>query len=99
MILSGEITGSQVIYLLYDQGILNSTTAEDYDAFTSGVLGGYEFMYRKIKKPEITPARLALDPRSGIIVVTDPSTGDVKAMAVYPSDDNKRLTTGIDSDY
>ncbi|MDD6404886.1 MAG: penicillin-binding transpeptidase domain-containing protein [Clostridiales bacterium] len=99
MILSGEITGSQVIYLLYDQGILNSTTDEDYEAFTSGVLGGYEFMYRKIKKLEITPAMLALDPCSGSIVVTDPSTGDVKAMAVYPSYDNNRLTNVIDSDY
>ena len=50
MILSGEITGSQVIYLLYDQGILNSTTDEDYEEFTSGVLSNFEFIYRKIKK-------------------------------------------------
>ncbi|MFR5028084.1 MAG: hypothetical protein ACLTDF_04290 [Coprococcus sp.] len=65
MILSGEITGSQVIYLLYDQGILNSTTDEDYEEFTSGVLSNFEFIYRKIKKLEITPAMLALDPCSG----------------------------------
>ena len=99
MILSGEITGSQVIYLLYDQGILNSTTDEDYEAFASGVMGGYEFMYRKIKKLEITPAMLALDPCSGSIVVTDPDTGAVKAMAVYPSYDNNKLTNVIDPDY
>lgn len=99
MILSGEITGSQVIYLLYDQGVLNSTTDEDYDAFTSGTIGGYEFMYRKIKKLEITPAMLALDPCSGSIVVTDPSNGTVRAVATYPSYDNNKLTNVIDPDY
>ena len=87
MILSGEITGSQVIYLLYDQGILNSTTDEDYEEFTSGVLSNFEFIYRKIKKLEITPAMLALDPCSGSIVVVDPATGTVRAMVSYPSYD------------
>lgn len=99
MILSGEITGSQVIYLLYDQGVLNSTTDEDYDTFASGVMSSYEFIYRKIKKLEITPAMLALDPCSGSAVVTDPATGAVKAMATYPSYDNNKLTNVIDSDY
>lgn len=99
MILSGEITGSQVIYLLYDQGVLNSTTDEDYESFTSGVIGGYEFMYRKIKKLEITPAMLALDPCSGSIVVTDTDTGEVRAMVSYPSYDNNKLTNSIDDEY
>ena len=99
MILSGEITGSQVIYLLYDQGILNSTTDEDYEEFTSGVLSNFEFIYRKIKKLEITPAKLALDPCSGSIVVVDPATGTVRAMVSYPSYDNNKLTNVIDPDY
>ena len=99
MILSGEITGSQVIYLLYDQGILNSTTDEDYEEFTSGVLSNFEFIYRKIKKLEITPAMLALDPCSGSIVVVDPATGTVRAMVSYPSYDNNKLTNVIDPDY
>jgi len=99
MILSGEITGSQVIYLLYDQGILNSTTDEDYDAFASGTMGSFEFIYRKIQKLELTPAMLALDPCSGSIVVTDTETGQVRAMAIYPSYDNNKLTNVIDSDY
>lgn len=99
MILSGEITGSQVIYLLYDQGVLNSTTDEDYEAFANGVFGSYEFMYRKIKKLEITPAMLALDPCSGSIVVTDPENGQVRALVTYPSYDNNKLTNVIDSDY
>lgn len=99
MILSGEITGSQVIYLLYDQGILNSTTDEDYEEFTSGVLSNFEFIYRKIKKLEITPAMLALDPCSGSVVVVDPATGTVRAMVSYPSYDNNKLTNVIDPDY
>lgn len=99
MILSGEITGSQIIYLLYDQGVLNSTTDEDYEVFTTGVISSYEFMYRKIKKLEITPAMLALDPCSGSIVVTDTATGQVKAMVSYPSYDNNRLTNSIDDEY
>lgn len=99
MILSGEITGYQVISLLYDQGILNSTTDEDYESFASGVISSYEFMYRKIKKLEITPAMLALDPCSGSIVVTDPDTGQVKAMVSYPSYDNNKLTNTIDDEY
>lgn len=60
--------------------MLNSTTDEDYEAFASGTIGGYEFMYRKIKKLEITPAMLALDPCSGSIVVTDPSNGTVRRL-------------------
>lgn len=99
MILSGEITGSQVIYLLYDQGVLNSTTDEDYDTFNSGVISSYEFMYRKIQKLEITPAMLALDPCSGSIVVTDTETGQIKAMVSYPSYDNNKLTNSIDDEY
>ncbi len=99
MISSGEITGSQIIYLLYDQGILNSTTDEDYETFASGVMSSYEFMYRKIQKLEITPAMLALDPCSGSIVVTDTATGKVKAVVTYPSYDNNKLTNVIDSDY
>lgn len=56
-------------------------------------------MYRKIKKLEITPAMLALDPCSGSIVVTDPATGDVKALVVYPGYDNNKLTNEIDEEY
>ena len=56
-------------------------------------------MYRKIKKLEITPAMLALDPCSGSIVVTDPSNGAVRAVATYPSYDNNKLTNVIDPDY
>lgn len=99
MIISGELTGSQVINLLYDQGILNMATDADYSDYKAGVMGSYDFICKKIKNLEITPAMLALDPCSGSIVVTNPNNGTVKAMASYPSYDNNRLTNMIDADY
>ena len=99
MIISGELTGSQVINLLYDQGILNTATDADYSDYKAGVMGSYDFICKKIKNLEITPAMLALDPCSGSIVVTNPNNGTVKAMTSYPSYDNNRLTNMIDADY
>jgi len=99
MIISGELTGSQVINLLYDQGILNTATDTDYSDYKAGVMGSYDFICKKIKNLEITPAMLALDPCSGSIVVTNPNNGTVKAMTSYPSYDNNRLTNMIDADY
>lgn len=99
MIISGELTGSQVINLLYDQGILNMATDADYSDYKAGVMGSYDFICKKIKNLEITPAMLALDPCSGSIVVTNPNNGTVKAMTSYPSYDNNRLTNMIDADY
>lgn len=99
MIISGELTGSQVINLLYEQGILNMATDADYSDYKAGVMGSYDFICKKIKNLEITPAMLALDPCSGSIVVTNPNNGTVKAMTSYPSYDNNRLTNMIDADY
>ena len=62
-------------------------------------MSAYNFMYEKIRNIEITPAQLALDPCSGSVVITDPETGQVRAMVSYPSYDNNRLANGIDSDY
>ena len=99
MIISGELTGSQVINLLYDQGILNMATDEDYSDYKAGSISSFDFMCKKIEQYEITPAMLALDPCSGSIVVTDPNSGAVKAMTSYPSYDNNQLTNSIDADY
>lgn len=85
--------------LLFDQGVLNKDKDEDYDALRSDQMSAYNFMYEKIRKIEITPAQLALDPCSGSIIITDPDTGEVRAMVSYPSYDNNRLANGIDSDY
>ena len=99
MIISGELTGSQVINLLYDQGILNMATDADYSDYKAGVMGSYDFICKKIKNLEITPAMLALDPCSGSIVVTNPNNGTVKAMTSYPSYDNNKLSGSVDAKY
>ncbi len=58
-----------------------------------------ELIVTKISNLEITPAQLALDPCSGSIVVTDPETGDVKALVSYPGYDNNRLANTMDTEY
>ena len=77
--------------LLFDQGVLDKEKDEDYEALRSDQMSAYNFMYEKIRNIEITPAQLALDPCSGSVVITDPETGQVRAMVSYPSYDNNRL--------
>lgn len=99
LIQEGYISGEDVVNLIYLQGVLQEEGDEDYIDFKNGAYGAYEFMRIKIKKLEITPAMLALDPCSGAAVVTDVHTGQVRAMASYPSYDNNYLTNYIDEDY
>ncbi len=99
LIREGVISGSDVVNLIYIQGVLPEENDNDYADFKNGAFGPYEYMIRKIRNLEITPAMLALDPCSGAIVVTDVHTGQVRAMASYPSYDNNYLTNSIDEDY
>ena len=99
MIKNEELSGKRVCMLLYDQGVLDTNKDEDYNALRTDQMSAYTFMYEKIRKIEITPAQLALDPCSGSVIITDPKTGDVRAMVSYPSYNNNRLANGIDSDY
>lgn len=99
LIQEGYISGEDVVNLIYIQGVLPAENDEDYEDFKNGVFGAYEFMTRKIKKIEITPAMLALDPCSGAVIVTDVHTGEVRAMVSYPSYDNNYLTNYVDGDY
>ena len=99
MIKSNALSCTKIACILYDQGILDAETDEDYASLINGSLGYYEFMRRKISKLEITPAQLALDPCSGSVVVTDVNTGEILAMVSYPSYDNNLLTNSIDAEY
>ncbi len=99
MIMNGDLKGKQVCLLLYDQGVLDKEEDKDYNSLKNNELSAYNFIYNKIENIEITPAQLALDPCSGSVIITDPVTGQVRAMVSYPSYDNNRLANGIDSQY
>lgn len=99
MLQSGEISGENVVHLIYLQGVLNENADKEYEEFKNGGYGAYEFMVRKIRNLDITPAMLALKPCSGAVIVTDVKTGDVRAFVSYPSYDNNYLTNEVDADY
>ncbi len=99
MIGYGEILGSEVIQLLYDQGILNKENDTLYDEYTRGMYDSYSFILKKIETLEITPQMLAIPPCSGSIIVTDVHTGEERAYVSYPSYDNNYLTNSVDPDY
>ena len=61
MIKSNNVSGAQVIHILYEQEVLDKDSDEDYADFISGKLSDYKFIRRKINNLEITPAQLALD--------------------------------------
>lgn len=99
MIQYGEISGDNIVELLYLQDILKVEGDLEYQDYKAGVINAYEFIRRKIKNLDITPDMLALDPCSGSVVITDINTGDVLAMVSYPSYDNNYLTNEVDSQY
>ena len=99
MLQDDMITGKDTAMLLYEQGVLDSTDDEDYESLVSGRMSAYDFFIAKIRKLEITPGMLALEPCSGGMVLTDPSNGDVLACVSYPGFDNNRLTNTIDAKY
>lgn len=98
MIKSGDITGSQVCCILFEQNILKYDEKQ-YNQLRSGSLSAYNFIRSKIESLDITPGELGLEPCTGSIVITDPSTGQVLAMVSYPGYDNNRLANTMDSDY
>ncbi len=98
MIYSYELSGTECCLLLYDQGDIKFNENK-YHLLKSHVLSPYSFLKEEIKKLEITPGQLGLDPCSGSVVITDVNTGVVKAMVTYPSYDNNKLANKVDSSY
>ncbi len=98
MVYSDKLSGRTLGLILYDQGYLKKDK-DTYDKLSSGGITAYDFMLSKIKTLELTPGDLGLDPCSGSVVVTDPSTGKVTAMVSYPAYDNNQLANSINSDY
>ncbi len=99
MIQSGEITGANIVNLIYLQGLLDEDGDKEFAEYNNGQYGPYEFMRKKIENLDITPAMLAIEPCSGSVVITDVNTGDVLAMVTYPSYDNNYLTNEVNSKY
>ena len=99
MIKSNNVSGAQIIHILFEQGVLDEESDKDYDDFCAGTLSPYKFIRKKINNLEITPAQLALDPCEGSVVVTDVNNGEILAMVSYPSYDNNLLTNSVDPDY
>ena len=98
-IMKGKLSGREVCLLLYEQGILKKKGDSDYSALKSGSLNSYDFIRKKLKSLQITPAQIGMDPCSGSVVITDSKTGKVKALVSYPGYDSNRLSNGTDSGY
>lgn len=98
MILNDELTGRQICELLLEQDIVEPSE-EEIAQFRAGAVTPYTFIRNRIEQLDLTPSQLALDPYSGSIVVTDVNTGEVLAMASYPSYDNNRMANGVDAAY
>lgn len=92
------LSGTDVCLLLFEQDVLAENTA-DVERLKSHSVSPYNFLKEKIKNLEITPAQLALDPCSGSCVITNPQTGELKAVVTYPGYDNNRLANFVDADY
>ncbi|KIR01892.1 Cell division protein [Lachnospiraceae bacterium TWA4] len=97
LIYNKDITGRQLCLALFDQAVL-AYNESDYNKLDSnGEVYAYNFIKRKIRSLELTPAQLALDPCSASVIITDVHTGNVLSLVSYPSYDNNKITT--DSSY
>ena len=92
------VTGSQICHALLEQGVVKLGSAEQ-SLFDRGGESPYIFMLNRLRRLDITPAQLALDPCSGSMVITNVRNGDVLAMVSYPSYDNNKLANGVDAAY
>ena len=81
----GTINGCEICMLLYDQSVLEKDRDWYNKLSTYTSTESYNFIISQIKKLNITPAQIALDPCSGSVVVTNPNNGKVLAMVTYPS--------------
>lgn len=95
----GSITGRQLCLCLFYQGVL------EWDEEAVGRLNGgnsttaYEFLMDKIRKIEITPEQLALDPCTASCVLLNVKTGEPLAVVTYPGYDNNYLSGTVNGAY
>ena len=95
------VKGRELCMALYTQGVLkDDANNSEYNMLSSyGDDYAYDFLIRKIDDIEITPAQLALDPCTAGCVITDVTTGEVRALVSYPGYDNNMLSGNMDAAY
>lgn len=91
LVVNQEISGDQVCRILLDQDIVDVSDEEKESFESEWGESAYQFMYNRIKEMDLTPAQLHLYPSTASVVVTDPDTGDVLAMASYPGYDANKI--------
>ncbi|MCI8514818.1 MAG: penicillin-binding protein [Lachnospiraceae bacterium] len=95
----GTVTGRQLCLSLFYQGVLA------WDEEAVGRLNGgnsrtaYEFFMEKVRKIEITPEQLALDPCTASCVLLNVKTGEPLAVVTYPGYDNNYLSGTVNGSY
>lgn len=99
MIQNYTISPAQICSLLFEQEVI-VYNEDDYNRLKHANTNvAYQFLMDKIRNLEITPAQLALDPCSGSVCITDVNTGAIKALVIYPTYDNNKLSGYIDAEY
>jgi penicillin-binding protein 2 len=99
MIKNKVVTGRELCMALLAQGVLEYDT-EEYDELSShGEDYAFDYIISKIASIELTPAQLALDPCTAGCVVTDTTTGEVRALVSYPGYDNNKLANNMNVAY
>lgn len=99
LIYDGSISGNEICLTLFDQSVLEYNEGEINQLRGGNTGTAFNFIKEQIRKINITPAQVALDPCSGSTIVTDPYTGDVLALVTYPSYDNNKLSGSVDATY
>jgi penicillin-binding protein 2 len=98
LIRSGTITGGQVFAAVYEQGVLEMEM-DTYQGLLAGAIDPFIWVFGMIESLTFTPGQLGLEPSTGGIVVSDPTTGEVLASVSYPGYDNNRLANELDVEY
>lgn len=97
LIMNDSISARKLCLILYEQGVLKKDSA--YTSLKNGTMSSYSFVKSKVKKMQLTPAQLALDPCTGSAVLMDPNTGQLLACVSYPGYNNNKLANTMDSSY